>query len=460
MSVFDRVLSGIGYQRATREAPVRFKASRSREVPDFIGDTHSLREYQIDLKKFWKYAERYARSPMDYAAVSRVVDAIALAGQGNLRVFPDSRPWDETSPLPDHLLYELLRSPGPELTQFELFESVAGWSEVTGNGYIYIHKIEESLPASLWVLPTPFMEPKIDRDEGLRGYIYTVNGKPYFLPADQVMHVKKWNPFDPYFGLSPSEPVTYSTAADLAMLQYNWGWFLTGARPSMVIESDADTADPDEVEVMKEEFIREYTGDPKTMQQVAALWGGFRAKEFSKGPKDSDFVQGRKVNLTDILAARGVHPALVTSENVNRSNAETAEYFFTKYALAPRLARIAAQFNHDLMPMYKDDCIVRFVDVVPDDIKTLATVNKTNAETLALLVTTLGAIEGLREAQRQGVVSQEAMIEDKIIPEEALPVDSEESTEEFSEDEVESLKAAAREYLKAAEIFGEVRRAA
>jgi HK97 family phage portal protein len=469
MSLVDSVLGGLGYRRVMPEPPRKAKAPRSREIPDFVRNSQQLSEYQTDVTKLWKYAERYTRSPMDYAAVGRIVDAIAMAGVNNLRVFPNSRPWDETSPLPDHLLYELLRSPGPELTQFELFEAIAGWSEVMGTSYVYIHTFEDSLPASLWPLVTPYVEAQVDRNEGLRGYIYTVNGTPNFLPTEQVMCVKRWNPFDPYIGLASSESVMYSTASDLAMLQYNWGWFMTGARPSIVIESESDTANLDEVETMKEEFIREYTGDPSEMQKPVALWGGFKVKEYSKGPKDSDFVQGRKTNMTDILAARGVHPALVVSEDVNRANAETAEYFFAKYAIAPRLARIAAQFNHDLMPMYRDDTIVRFVDVIPDDAKAKAVVNKVNAETLAILVKTLGPEEGLKEAQRQGAVSQQANIEEpepEPEPSESLPlneqpaeIDASDETDTMTEEEIETLKAVATEYVKAAEIFGKIRRA-
>ncbi len=467
MGLLDSMLGSIGYQRTGRIPARTFKAPRSREVPDFITNSDALVEHQTDVARFWKYAERYTQSPMDYAAVGRVIDAIAQAGQNKLRVFPDSRPWDETSPLPDHLLYELLRNPAPHLTQFELFEDIAGWNEIAGNSYLYIHQIEESLPASLWPLSPPHMCPQIDRTDGLTGYTYTVNGKPFTLPAEQVMHVKRWNPFDPYLGLSPSEAVAYSTASDLAMLQYNWGWFLNGARPSVVIESDENTANPDDVDAMKQEFMRDFTGDPKKMQKVVALWGGFKIREHSKGPKDVDFAQGRRTNLTDILAARGVHPSLVTSEDVNRANAETGEYFFAKYAIAPRLARIASQFNKNLMVMYGDGALVRFVDVVPDDLKTKAVVGKANAETLKILVAVMGVEEGLKEAKRQGVVSQEAKLD---VPKPQSEMNNTNANtdngtnntnaDNLSADELDTLKEVAEQYIKAAEMFGEIRRAA
>lgn len=405
MGLIDTALGLAGFQR---RRPRVIRQRLDQQPPWQAEGALPPWRHETDVAAFRGYAEKYARSATEYMAINKVVEAVGMAGLNNLRVFSAGMPWETTHPVDGHALYDLLREPNPQTTQVELFESIAGWAAIAGNVYVYVHVFDNGFPHSLWVLPPTDVEPNVDAHLGLTHYTYTVNNEPFPLPAERVMHMSRFNPLDPNVGLAPSEASVLAAATDLSMQNFNRGFFLRGARPSVIFESDELIIDDKEMLGLLENMILEaHTGSADEMNKPIFAWGGFKVREWTTNQKDAEFTEGRQQNRQDIWGVRGVHPGLLTAESVNRANAEVAEYLFAKYTIAPMLTRIASQFNLDLMWRYEDDTHVGFVDVVPRDLETEAQVAADNADALEKLINMLGVEEGVAEAKRQNLISQD-----------------------------------------------------
>jgi len=217
--------------------------------------------------------------------------------------------------------------------------------------------------------------------------------------------------------------------------------------------------DPDQVKLMEKLFKENYVGDVDKMHQVAFLWSGFKWKEMGLSQKDAEFIEGRKMNWRDIAGIYGVNPALVYPEGANRATAQVAEYLFARYTMAPKLTRIAEKVNKDVMPLYGDGFTFAFVDVVPRDVVEDAAVKRDNATAVLQLVRALGAEQGLDEAKRQGLVTDEAEMGMPMLstggglgggmpPMKATPF-----PQELMGKEWQARVEAAREHVKAVEVL-------
>ena len=450
MSIVDRALGLAGFQI---RRPARKQPQGSAQPPWLTAGYGDVWDYKSDVQSFRAYGEKYANSPSDHMAVDRVIESMGMAGMRNLRVFPAAKPWEEVDAIEDHDLYELLRAPNEAYTQFEFFEAWAGWAEVTGNCYVYIHTNTAGWPVSLWIMRPDKVQPLTDKKKGLVGYVYKV-GRGFTFTPDQIMHDRRWNPLDPWVGLPPSQAIAYANAIDAQMQKYGLAWFKQGANPSLTVESDRENMDPRQVKLMEREFEEQHTGSGDKMHKPLFLWSGFKAKPWGMGPKDSDFVEGRKMNRTDIWGVRSVHPALLTAEDINRANAETAEYFFAQYTILPRLTRVAGQMNKDLMPLYQDDTRVGFVNIVPKDEERAATVHVAQATATAALVQALGPQEGIAEAKRKGLLSADVdeatAVAAAVLLAMQRPAMAMAAGDGHNLSEIVALNAATREFEKAA----------
>ena len=139
------------------------------------------------------------------------------------------------------------------------------------------------------------------------------------------------------------------TAAKLALTQdfyaqqWNKYFFQNSARPDAVLESDSV------LESGARQRVREswkgmfgQSGRGKT----AILEGGLKYKEINRSQKDMDFIELRKFNREEILAAFGVPPVIVgVYEYANYANSKEQTQIFWKQTLIPlsALVRVGAQ---------------------------------------------------------------------------------------------------------------------
>lgn len=392
-----------------------------------------------DSSIYAQQALRYTRSDLVYLCVNRIAEMAAMQAT-KLTLFDANSDRDPatgwpTEKLEDHPFIELWDSPNPWDSTFEFVEKQLITMQLNGNAYWHLDDGKEPVnqgdqllvdrtgePIAMWAVRPDRLTIKASKDEYIAGYLYELDGNKIMFKPSAMHHFKRYHPLKDYEGLSPIEPANYATVSDLAAQMQNEAMFRNGLRLSGIIESDRDSVSPDQVRAMREYFEDTYQGNPDKAHQVAFLWESFKYRDMGMNMRDAEFIEGSKMNRMRIFGIFGVHPSVVLSEDVNRANAEVGEYMTLKYTVAPQLERIASNMTLMINGVYEDGSEVvevHFEGVIPQDEALEAEVSKFRAEATEVLIRTLGPVEGIREAKKQGLVSED--VNESAIPNRMLP---------------------------------------
>ena len=317
----------------------------------------------------------------------------------------------------------LWRSPNPILSREDLMQSFATNLKLVGNHYTYLVTNGRGVPEELWPLPAHRI--KIVEDEGdpVAGYAYspslnpwnslsastTAGGEHVFNKKD-IMHVRVYNPLDPYgYGLGEVAANKWAIDTLSALDEY----FAT-----MV---DNDAVPPYAV------IPKTPRGDGWTNRFIAL----FRQQRYDFGPgsplvvpsdvdikplgvKPSELAgrEEREAFIHQIADGLGVPIALVTSKTLNRATMDSALYMLASMTTQPLADKIAEEINQFMMPLYADPgrLFVAFDNMVPEDRAALANEHQTygamavlsiNEIREALLLPSIGPEGDVRLVQQQ-----------------------------------------------------------
>jgi HK97 family phage portal protein len=276
----------------------------------------------------------------------------------------------EVDEVVEHPFLDLLKSVNDFTNQFDLLELAFLFQELCGNAYWYIGKDSAlGVPTEIWPLYSQYVRIIPDKQRFIAKYEFVVTEaeKHVVDPAD-IVHFKYINPQDAYYGIGPLQAAV--VAADLSnnMNLFEAGLFKNHARPDMalILPVEAGAPDPDEVKRIEGKWYQKF-GGVKKAGKLAVLSGGAELKPISLSPKEMSFLQGRKATREEVAAIFGVPLSLITTESVNRANAETGEYSYMKNTVLPRTRRFEQKINEKLLPMYDERLFCAFDNPVPED---------------------------------------------------------------------------------------------
>lgn len=403
------------------------------QVPVWTAQSAEEASYSGEINEALLYerqAMRYSRSDLVYMCVQRVAAMCAMLAP-NLRIFDSESERDPQTNLPtkiieDHPFLDLWRRPNPWDSSFEFLEGMAVTLQLAGNVFVHLDdgvapkpidndKLlvdREKPPIAMWLMRPDRVEIKPSATEYIGAYMYTIGGRDIVMKPSAVRHFKRFHPMKDYEGLSPIEAANWASASDIAAQKANWSIFKNSMRLSGIVESDRDEVDPEQMQLMKKHLKENYTGDPEKAHQLLFMWQSFKYKEMGMNPRDAEFIEGSKLNRIKVFGVLGVHPGIILSEDVNLANALIAEHMTVKFTVAPMLERLASDISTVLDMWNKDGKAdhkyeAHFVDVVPKDEKSRAEVSVMQAKAAGSLILALGPTQGVEEAQRQGLLSDE-----------------------------------------------------
>jgi len=136
-------------------------------------------------------------------------------------------------------------------------------------------------------------------------------------------------------------------------------------RPEGVLQTTA-TIGPEVFKRLKEEWGKNYAGVSKVGKTII-LENGLEYKPITFTPREMNYVVGRKMNREEIAAAFGIPMSKLTTDSVNRSNAEQGNYQYFTDTVEPRLRRIEEKVNERLMPLYDENLFIAYDSTIPED---------------------------------------------------------------------------------------------
>lgn len=325
-----------------------------------------------------------------FAIVDRTSNATALVDWGLYRKAKSGRDEDRTE-VTSHAALDLWRKPNPFMPRQEFVEASTQHYDLTGETWWVIARVPGvKIPLEMWPVRPDRMTPVPDRDAFLKGYVYTSpDGEQIPLELDEVIQLRRPNPLDPYRGLSP----VLSILPDLDTSRYAAEWarafFVNSAQPGGIIEVPVHLTDG-EFDEMRERWADQHRG-VNNAHKVAIVEHGAKWADRTISQKDMQFVELRGATADRVREAYGISKSAIGDfEDINRASALAAKAWFAEQQTIPRLERIKAALNFELLPMFgpaAEGLEFDYSDPVPPDPETEATTLTARADAAAALRT-------------------------------------------------------------------------
>lgn len=290
-----------------------------------------------------------------------------------------------------HLALNIWNKPNGFFTRQEFVETTSQHKELTGESWWVIARDpRSSLPLELWPVRPDKMMPVPDAEEFIVGYVYTgPNGEQIPLERNQVIMLRDPDPEDMYRGMGPVQTILPDLKASNMAAQYVANFFENSAEPGGIIEVDKRLSD-DEFNEMTTRWREQHQGVSNAHRVAVLEQGKWVDRKFSM--RDMQFTELRSASSEMIREAFGFpKPLLGSVDDVNRANAEAAEYVFARWLLVPRLEMIKQALNNDFLPMFYPPGAVPDVEFdyespVEEDAERAMAGRKNAAETAAIWI--------------------------------------------------------------------------
>lgn len=290
-----------------------------------------------------------------FAIVNGIAESIAAVDWRLYRKNEDQR--RRYGPLEDnrvevtrHLALDVWNKPNPFYTRQEFVQSVQQHLDLTGEGWWVISALQ-SLPLELWPVRPDRMKPVPHPTDFLSGYIYKgPDGEDVPLKLNEVVQLRNPNPRDPYRGIGPVQSLLVDLDSERYSAQWNRNFFMNSAEPGGLIKAPNRLSD-DEFNELQMRWAEQHQGVARAHR--VAILEGMEWVDRSFSMRDLQFAELRRVSQEIIrVAFRYPKPKLGSVDDVNRANAEAADYTYANDLLVPRLERWKGALNNDFLPLF------------------------------------------------------------------------------------------------------------
>lgn len=250
-------------------------------------------------------------TPLQYVqseAVNSAVDVFAQRVASTPLILYERQANGELEEIKDHPGLDLLQDPNEFLTRSELFWHLTADNLLSGNSYWFLAGPERGQPTEIWRCPPRTTRLVRDREEYISGYITEIEGLVVPLFRDEVIHFKRPNPFDEFYGLSKLATAALAAYTGREMAQWNRAMFGQNyAVPAGIVSIEGNVHDAD-YDRMKRDWRRSHGGGQR---RTAFIRGG--KAQFSPvglSQKDVDFLVGAKWEAEKIFRVFGAYHLL------------------------------------------------------------------------------------------------------------------------------------------------------
>lgn len=258
--------------------------------------------------------------------------------------------------LRDDPLALLLQQPNPDMTGFELLETLASDMALYDVAYWYVHDDNEAR-AGFRIRPIPpswVVEQSGGTFFAPGSYVVqNPDGSRTTIPADDMIVFRGWNPGRPKHGASPVETLKQVLAEQVQAWSYREQVWQRGGRVGAYLTRPKDSPWSDSA---RERFARDWkerwTGmDGKKAGGTPILEDGMELKRIGFNAREEEWSEVAKLALSTVAAVYHVNPVMVgVLDNANFSNTKEFRKMLYSETLGPTLARIEDRLNTFLVP--------------------------------------------------------------------------------------------------------------
>ncbi len=253
----------------------------------------------------------------------------------------------------------LLNKPNLQQTWSDFVQSAIAFKLISGNSYIEsvvlngkIKELYSLRPDKMLIIP--------GRDGLPAGYQYSNGGSKVlwdFNPItgeSDILHMKKFNPLNDWYGMSPIEAASYSIDQHNMASSHNQALLQNSATPSGALiykPGDASSNLTDQqFNDLREELKSRHQGSTNAGRPML-FEGDFSWVEMGKSLKDMDWLKGKDLSAREIGLAYGVPSQVLGIEGGQKyANFEQAILYLWEYGIIPELDDLKQALNSWLIP--------------------------------------------------------------------------------------------------------------
>ena len=325
---------------ANKESKKRDRITTEKETKNKSSFANSL-TYEDDFLKFNRepYCESYLLHAWVNIAVGILIRNIARAD------FTIKCGGEDVS---NGQVYDLFHTPNPTLSRFDLWKETAAWWFLEGEAFWWFGAdYSGGLPKEIYVLDPRKLRHEGEFSGGIhfdfknkpRRWFYQTSTELIPLLADEIIHFREWNPWNPVRGVNPLIPLALELEQDYYANKANSQLLKNNAIPQGILKTE-QTLRPEEADQLERRWESKY-GAVKSGRKIAVLGKGTNFEPLSFTPEVIKLFELKRWNLYTILAKYGIPPrvANISDRSTALSGKDTAEQHsaFWKYTLIPIL---------------------------------------------------------------------------------------------------------------------------
>jgi HK97 family phage portal protein len=269
-----------------------------------------------------------------------------------------------------HPILTLLSKVNPYQNGFDATVLRVLFGELSGNAFV--HPVIDpglKIPVELWTMPSQFVEimPGQKGEDFVKGYRYGATEeqkRENFYAQDEVIHFRRPNPSDLYYGMGKVEAAWGATIANEALHEMDTAFFANKARPDylLVVKSNAH---PDELERLEVSIDEKLRGSKRTGRFLTTT-ADIDLKPLSFPPKD---LTGREQIVEEIAAVFGVPVSMLKANDPNLASATVGFASWKQTTILPLLRMDEETLNQNLLPLFgiEDDAFLAYDNPVSED---------------------------------------------------------------------------------------------
>ena len=297
----------------------------------------------------------------------------------------------------DHPAIDLLHTPNDQFTQETMLFRLQANLELRGNEYWFIPPAKRGDPQEIFPLMPQNIKPVADARSYVAFYKYTINGKTFNIPKENIVHFKNYNPASDIIGVSTLHKALMAAQTDDYARKWNKTFFENDATPGVILEYPG-TLTPDQVKLIKGQWKQQHQGPTKN-HKLAVAANGLKITKMEMSHADMQFAVQRQFSRDEIFAIFRVPKDVVgITEDVNRATAVTTDYKFAKRTTKPKMKALVGNLNKFYLPLFNDPTLKwKFKDPVPRDKEEMANYYRSGLESGWLTHNEVRRMEGMTE---------------------------------------------------------------
>lgn len=347
------------------EAIGYFKAAQAKPPQMLLAQAEAMRWDMPDATQAEKQARLYAMVTW----ISTAIDHTAALGAGGVVSVKQliGGPDGDEKDLPNHDFELLLRRPNPLQSGFEFKRDLLSWTKLTGNGYIFQNAVAEgAAPDELWLVPSQLMVPIPDGQSYIKGYKFMLpnGGEPIFVDRWRIIHLKTFNPNNPFVGLSAVQSLALDAYGDLAQQKWNVELFdkNAGKFPGILAFKQM-IADP-EWKKMIAQRDNEWGGTNRaSVMMLRGVGDAIQWLPAAITQKEMEFLESRTFTKQEIYDKLAPGLSSILAVNATEANAIAGKATLIELGVWPLLDQLGQKFTSEVMPLYGEELVCEFDDM-------------------------------------------------------------------------------------------------